>query len=139
MIGANEDYFSGPYYIVFSAGMTEAVFNISVNDNNILEETETFNIVINPSSLPNNVTIGELDEAVITILDNDGEFYQTERHSHHSEQVGGICIHLEQVSCYCCIRVYSCNMGMSGLPEGKRVYISGKSKVLMLQLLCNTS
>jgi len=92
VIGANKDYFSGPYYIVFTAGMTEAVFNITVNDDDILEGTETFNITINPSSLPNNVTIGGLDEAVVTIVDNDGEFYQTERHSHHSEQVRGICI-----------------------------------------------
>ena len=58
--------------------MTEAVCNISVNDNNILEETETFKIIINSSSLPNNVTIGGLDEAAVTILDNDGEFYPTE-------------------------------------------------------------
>ena len=92
MIGSNEDYFSGPYCIVFTAGMTEAVFNISVNDNDILEETETFNIIINSSSLPNNVTIGGLDEAAVTILDNDGEFYQTEKYPHQSEQVRGICI-----------------------------------------------
>jgi len=72
--------------------MTEAAFNISVNDNDILEETETFNIIINSSSLPNNVTVGELDEAVVTILDNDREFYQIEMHSHHLEQVRGICI-----------------------------------------------
>ena len=97
LIGANKDYFSGPYYIVFTAGMTESVFNISVNDNDILEETKTFNIIINPSSLPNNVTTTELNEAVVTILDNDGEFCQTEMHSHHLEQVGTICIciHLE--------------------------------------------
>ena len=78
LIGYNEDYSSGPYYIVFTAGMTEAEFNISVNDDNILEETETFKIIINSSSLPNNVTIGGLDEAAVTILDNDGEFYPTE-------------------------------------------------------------
>ena len=97
LIGANEDYFSGPYYIVFTAGMTEAVFNISVNDNDILEETETFNIVINSLLLPNNVTIGELDEAVVTILDNDGEVYQTVIYSHHLVHIRGICIcmHLE--------------------------------------------
>ena len=85
LIGANEDYSSGPYHIFFPAGMTEAVFNISMNDDDILEEIETFNIIINPSSLPNNVKIGAVDEAVVTILDNDGEFYQTVRHSpHHS-------------------------------------------------------
>ena len=75
--------------------MTEAVFHISMNDDDILEEIETFNIIINPSSLPNNVKIGAVDEAVVTILDNDGEFYQTVRHSpHHSEQVRDICIYI---------------------------------------------
>jgi len=92
VIGANKDYFGGPYYIVFTAGITEAVFNITLNDNDILEETETFNIVINSSSLPNGVTIGVLDQAVVTILDNDGEVYQAEIYSHLSEHVRGICI-----------------------------------------------
>ena len=36
----------------------------------------------------------------------------------------------------------SCNMGMSHLPDmyarGLRAYISGKSRVPMLQLICNT-
>ena len=37
---------------------------------------------------------------------------------------------------------YSCNMGMSDLPEmyaQRQAYISGKSRVPMLQLICNTS
>lgn len=41
-------------------------------DNDILEETETFSVIINSSSLPNNVTIVEPGEAEVTILDNDG-------------------------------------------------------------------
>ena len=68
--------------------MTEAVFNITVNDDDILEEIEIFNIAINSSSLPIDVTIGELNEAVVIIVDDDGEFYQTEMHSHHLKQVG---------------------------------------------------
>ncbi|XP_065893250.1 sodium/calcium exchanger 1-like [Dysidea avara] len=68
-VGANEDYFSGPYFVVFPARMTQAVFNILLIDDNISEETETF---INSSSLPNNVTIGELGEAEVTSLDNVG-------------------------------------------------------------------
>jgi len=71
-VGSNEDYFSGPYFILFPAGMTEAVFNIFLIDNDVLEETETFSVIINSSSLPNNVTIGEPGEAEVTILDNDG-------------------------------------------------------------------
>ena len=59
---------------MFPAGLTEAIFNISLIDDDILEVTETFILIINPSSLPNNVTIGELGEAAVTILDNDGEF-----------------------------------------------------------------
>ena len=72
-VGTNEDYFSGPYFILFPAGMTEAVFNIFLIDDDILEETETFSLIINSSSLPRNVTIGEPGEASVTILDDDGE------------------------------------------------------------------
>ena len=84
IVGANEDYFSGPYFIVFPAGMTQAVFNILLTDDDILEGTETFNLNINSSSLPNNVTIGELGEAAVTILDNDGEFSGVGWYSHYS-------------------------------------------------------
>ena len=72
-IGTNEDYFDGPYFILFPAGMTEAVFNIFLIDNGILEETETFSIIINSSSLPNTVTVGEPGGAEVKILDDDGE------------------------------------------------------------------
>ena len=34
--------------------------------------------------------------------------------------------------------IYSCNMGMPKA-QGLRAYISDKSRVLMLQLICNTS
>ena len=81
IVGANEDYFSGPYFVVFPARMTQAVFNILLIDDNISEETETF---INSSSLPNNVTIGELGEAEVTSLDNVGEFSWIGWHSHYS-------------------------------------------------------
>ena len=95
LIGANEDYLSGPYFVLVPAGMTEAVFNISLNDNGILEETETFSVVIDSSSLPNNVTIGELGEAVVTILDNDGEFLSNRMLLGASLGWGGIYIHLQ--------------------------------------------
>jgi len=93
LTGANEDYLSGPYFILVPAGMTEAVFNIPLNDNRILEETETFSVVINSSSLPNNVTIGELGEAVVTILDNDGELLSNRMPL--GARLGGIYTHLE--------------------------------------------
>jgi len=69
----DQDYFSGPYFIVVPAGATEFIFNIVLNNDNILEETETFNVIINSSSLPSNVTIGELGDAAVSIWDNDGE------------------------------------------------------------------
>ena len=68
-----QDYFNGPYFIVFPAGTTEFIFSIVLNNDNVLEEMETFNVIINSSSLPSNVTIGELGDAAVIIWDNDGE------------------------------------------------------------------
>ena len=68
-----QDYFNGPYLIVFPAGTTEFIFSIVLNNDNVLEEMETFNVIINSSSLPSNVTIGELGDAAVIIWDNDGE------------------------------------------------------------------
>ena len=72
-VGMDQDYFSGPYFILFPAGTTESVFNIVIMDDDVLEETETFEVVINFSSLPSNVTSGEPGNAAVIIRDNDGE------------------------------------------------------------------
>ena len=72
-VGMDQDYFSGPYFIVFPAGTIESMFNILIMDDDLLEKTEAFDVIINSSSLPSNITISERGEAAVIIWDNDGE------------------------------------------------------------------
>ena len=65
------DYHSGPYPVTFAAGVTTAVFNIPVTDDNILEYRENFMLSINSSSLPGVVTVGNPGEATVTIVNDD--------------------------------------------------------------------
>ena len=58
---------------MFPAGITKVVFSIVLINDDVLEESETFDVIINSSSLPSNVTIGELGVATVIIGDNDGE------------------------------------------------------------------
>ena len=67
------DYGSGSYEVTFTAGTTEALFNVSLTDDNIFESNENFMITIDPSSLPNNVTVGEPRRVTVIVVDNDGK------------------------------------------------------------------
>ena len=71
--GGGVDYDSGPYTVTFTAGQTSTSFNVSINDDNILENTEMFTLDINPSTLPNRVTVGNPGEATVTIMDTDSK------------------------------------------------------------------
>ena len=66
------DYTSGPYSVTFPAGVTSVLFNISINDDNIVEDNETFMLTIN-SSLATGVMVGNPSQATMTIVDNDGK------------------------------------------------------------------
>ena len=67
------DFASGIYEVTITAGTTEASFNVSLTDDNIFERNEKFMITIDPSSLPSNVTVGDPDQVIVTIVDNDGK------------------------------------------------------------------
>ena len=69
------DFASGTYEVTFTAGTTEASFNVSLTDDNIFERNEKFMITVDPSSLPNNVTVGDPDQVIVTIVDNDGKYF----------------------------------------------------------------
>ena len=73
-VGEGVDYNSGPYSVQFNVGVTRVSFNVSINNDNILEEDEIFNLNINSSSLTNRITIGDHSQTTVTILDNDGEY-----------------------------------------------------------------
>ena len=73
LIGRNGDYSSGPYNVTFLAGVTRVPFNVLIVDDNVLEDNENFSLSIDFSVLPNNVTVANISQAIVTILDNDGE------------------------------------------------------------------
>ena len=74
VIGEGADYGSGPYNVTFTGGATEGHFNVTINDDSILEGNENFNLTIMASSLPSRVNIGNPAQATVTIVDNDGNY-----------------------------------------------------------------
>ena len=65
------DYVSGPYSIMISAGDTTASFYIAINDDDILEDDEKFDLSINRLS-PSSQVNADPDNATVTIVDNEG-------------------------------------------------------------------
>ena len=53
--------------------MTRASINVAIIDDNLVEGNESFTLSIASSSLPNNVTVGNLSQTTVTIVDNDCE------------------------------------------------------------------
>ena len=66
------DYVSGPYTVMFLAGVTNTSFNITINDDMISEGNESFTPTIDPSSLPTGGTVVNPGQATVTIKDCDG-------------------------------------------------------------------
>ena len=75
--GGGEDYDSGPYSVKFDAGITEATLNVSIVDDNILEESEKFYLAVNVPSLPDKVSVSDRGQATVTIVDDDGKYMHT--------------------------------------------------------------
>ena len=47
---------------------------MEISPDNLFEGNENFTLTINSSLLPNTVTVGDLNQATVTIVDDDGEF-----------------------------------------------------------------
>ena len=56
--GGGTDYDSGPYNVTFPAGVFRASFDITIINDDVLENRETFNLIIAEDFLPENVTLG---------------------------------------------------------------------------------
>lgn len=65
-----EDYVGVNTEVVFVAGATETLFNISILDNNVRESIETFNVILT-SSAPNTIISDETRISTVTITDTD--------------------------------------------------------------------
>ena len=69
------DYDSGPYTVMFPAGVTSVPFDVPIIDDIILEQNEQFGLTIVSSSLPNRFTADNFSEVTVTIIDNDSEWH----------------------------------------------------------------
>ena len=72
-VGGGVDYNFGSYTFQFNVGVTSVPFNVSINNDNILEDDEMFNLHINTLSLLSSVTIGDHGQTTVTIVANDGK------------------------------------------------------------------
>ena len=70
--GGGVDYNSGPYNVTFPAGVSRASFNITIINDDVLEDHETFNLIIIEDSLPENVTLGTPYLTKVIILNFGG-------------------------------------------------------------------
>ena len=69
LIGGGVDYNSGPYNVTFPAGVTSVSFIITINNDNILEDDEEFNLTI----FPNNIITDSISRATVIIVNDDGK------------------------------------------------------------------
>ena len=67
------DYASGPYSVTIPAEHTSVSFYISVTDDGVVEDDETFRLAIMPESLPYLVSRGNPGVAMVTIVSDDGK------------------------------------------------------------------
>ena len=57
--------------MTFPAGEINVSFNITINNDTVLEYNETFNLIIIKDSRPENIILGKIDITEVTIV-NDG-------------------------------------------------------------------
>ena len=72
----NNDYTMGLYDVTFNTMMIEYFLEIPVCNDIVLEENETFRLMIISDSLHPNVTIGDPSQVQVTIIDNDRKLNQ---------------------------------------------------------------
>ena len=69
----NNDYGAGPYTVTIPAGQNDVTFSVAITDDNIREESETFNLIIDESSLPSGVSSSDPNAVTVAIMDNDSK------------------------------------------------------------------
>ena len=71
IIDGGVDYDSGIYTVTIPAGQTSVPFDVPINDDDIFEGNEDFDLTIIRTTLPDGVTRGNPGNASVTIVDND--------------------------------------------------------------------
>ena len=62
----------GQYNVTILAGDTVGLLDIAIINDNIVEETESFNLTINVTTLPEGIFTGDPNTTIVNILDSDG-------------------------------------------------------------------
>ena len=70
-------YNPGSYEILFTAGQTNASFNISIFEDGIRDDNEMFTLTINSKMLPDRVSTGNPSTSTVIIADTTGEKLST--------------------------------------------------------------
>ena len=65
------DYDAGPYFVTIPAGETESAFIASVNDDDVYEIDETFQLVIDHRELPSRISRADPYRSIVTILNDE--------------------------------------------------------------------
>lgn len=65
---------NSPIQVLFPCGKTNVSFDFHIKDDKTLEGQETFNVSIDPLSLPFGVALSNISTAEIIILDDDSKF-----------------------------------------------------------------
>ena len=71
MYYVDDDFNSGTITVKIEAGVTSTSVNITVQDDQVLEINEEFELIIVSDSLPDTLISGSPNVALITIVDND--------------------------------------------------------------------
>ena len=71
--GSSENYTSEQYNVTISAGTTHASIYVPIVNDNSLDFNKNFDLIINQSSLPFNVNVGNTYQTTVTIVDDDGK------------------------------------------------------------------
>ena len=72
MYNAGEyDYDPGPYYVTILAGDVEIPFIASINDDDVYESNETFQLVINHTTLPSRISRAEPYSSTVNIINDE--------------------------------------------------------------------
>jgi len=69
------DYLNGVPSVKFPANTIMQFVNITICDDNVLEEDETFSVTIVSNSNPDNVTNGSPDNVIVTFVDDDRKYF----------------------------------------------------------------
>ena len=60
--------------VIIPAGHASVPFDLTILDDIIIEDTESFELSIIDVSLPHNVSVGYIESATVNIIDNECEY-----------------------------------------------------------------